>query len=286
MAAGLGAMGSELIRTGAKLVGGILMAGDKPKPVSIKPINISEITKSTINAQKGNLQSAEELASSINAFDVSELKKIAESLQPGIFKTMASVGSAIDSELSGELPQDVVDAIMNSSAARAISSGWGPNPGGGSVQNFNTLRNYGITSINQVNSGITHAMGWLASVKNFMPQQTSPLSFLPSLAQSVNIAQREQEMNYYNDIYNAKIEAAPDPMMASIGAALAESSGSLAAMYGQGANQLSSINSGQSTGKWWESGSGNTPSSSGKWWESGGSNPSTGDGSFSAWGGV
>lgn len=135
-----------------------------------------------------------------------------ESSSPGISQGLKNVGSNAVSQLRGEIPQDIEDAIFRSAAFRDYSSGVGSRSGLG--QNL-TARDLGLTSLDLQNQGVQTLAAAMQGASAMNPVQAKDLVFSPAdvLARmDANTAIQNQEESFntnltnFRTIYNNDIE--------------------------------------------------------------------------------
>lgn len=92
----------------------------------------------------------------------SNMRSILNQAIPGFTPLTKSASSIIGSALSGEIPQDVQDQIQNSAAEQAVAGGMpGSSRISGSLYGNRTLRDVGLTSLNQQQTGIKDLLSLL-----------------------------------------------------------------------------------------------------------------------------
>ncbi len=173
--------------------GGSDIYGSKP----ITP-DLGASAAKAISANQTNLPGAEKLATSTNTFNQDEMMRMLRKAVPFYDQLQSKTRSIIDSQLSGQIPQDVQNAIERSGAARAIAGGYG---GSGMHGNL-VARDLGLTSLDLTQRGLDSASKWLSQTASMnMPQNQFNLS-------SMFIS---PEMQFNRDTLEAGIAAAPDP---------------------------------------------------------------------------
>jgi hypothetical protein len=145
-------------------------------------IDLGTEQQKAINANQSSLPAAEELASGVNKFNMEQLENMLEQAMPGWRKMQGKAGTDISSMLSGEIPQDVNEAITNSAAARSLGSG---TAGSGMARNL-VARDLGLTSLQEIDKGISSAESWM---------KTSASIFQPSMMNVSSMFVTPEQMN-------------------------------------------------------------------------------------------
>lgn len=135
-----------------------------------------------------------------------------ESSAPGIRESVRTLGETAASQLRGELPQDIEDAIFRSAALRDMSSGLGSD----SRRSRNlTARDLGLTSRDMQNQGVSTLQSALTGAAGLNPVQAIDQLFSPAdvlARQDANVAIQNQETSFntnlenYRTTYNNDIE--------------------------------------------------------------------------------
>jgi hypothetical protein len=100
------------------------------------------------------LPSLKALGSQVNDFNQEQqLKSIQKALEFALPGGLGKAQGIVNSQLAGEIPADVQAQIQRSSAARAISGGYG---GGSGLGRNLTLRDLGLTSLQQQQQGFNN----------------------------------------------------------------------------------------------------------------------------------
>lgn len=123
------------------------------------------------DAGLGNFDKAANLARQNNQFSTEELNKMLEQSIPGYNLMQKQAADTTNSFLKGELPPDVQAAILRSSAAKALSGGYGGSPAGRNL----TARDLGLTSLDLINRGQQYRSGIIGSTPMARLQGTSDL---------------------------------------------------------------------------------------------------------------
>lgn len=97
---------------------------------------------------------------------------------PGLTKLNANASGVINNELSGQLSPDTLAAIRNAGAGWAVNNGM-PGLGGGTLGGNRTLRDVGLTSMQQQQQGIK-------DYASFVPVVAGTQTVAPTLQADIN----------------------------------------------------------------------------------------------------
>jgi hypothetical protein len=143
------------------------MIDKKPKVPNAPNVNAEEQTRSAISANQQNLGALKTTANDLNTFNFDQLQGMLRKSIPGYDNLLSKTRGVIDSQLSGEIPQDVQDQIQRSGAVRSIGGGYG-----GSGMNRNLVaRDLGLTSLDLTNRGLDSASKWIATARQSLTPQ-------------------------------------------------------------------------------------------------------------------
>jgi hypothetical protein len=109
-----------------------------------------------------NLPADEQLASQTNNFNFDQIQSMLRKAIPGYDQIVKSQSNVISSELNGQVPKDVQDAIQSSDAGRSIAGGYA---GSGMSHNL-TARDLGMTSLSLTSKGLDSANQWMSQMKS------------------------------------------------------------------------------------------------------------------------
>lgn len=125
--------------------------GRKPDVPILPSVDIDKVQRDTVAGNAAILPGAQAVASSINTFNydqaLTQTRKALDFALPGGF---GKVQNITNSQLAGEIPEDVQQQLLRAGASRGFASG---TPGSIFSRNA-TLRDFGITSMQQQAQGI------------------------------------------------------------------------------------------------------------------------------------
>lgn len=198
------------------LIAPVLMSGDKPTVPEFVPIDPSKEAAKAIKGNIANFDDIASLAAGVNRLSTDQIKSMLSAIAPEWQSIQGQQANLIKSELSGEVPQDVQDFIQRSAASRSVAGGYG---GSGMAGNL-TLRDLGLTSLQQTQQGFNHAQQWMAAAQSKVPSQFNAASMFVSPALQTQVAQGNAEFGFRRNWLQNQIDAAPDPLEAAYGQSL------------------------------------------------------------------
>jgi hypothetical protein len=190
------------------LIGGAIGAyGKKPKVPTLQEINVDTLQGDTVKGNISNFSDIAKLATQVNTFNQDQLNALLDRALPG---AREKIGGIINSQLKGEVPEDVSNAITRAGAGRfagALTRGSG-------FANNVTARDLGLTSLQIIDKGLSSAESWLSRATAPQMDVTS-MFFTPQ--QRLGFAQQQQGLKFERDMIEAGVKAAPDPATAALG---------------------------------------------------------------------
>jgi hypothetical protein len=192
------------------LIGGALGAyGKKPKVPDLKPIDVNAVQKATTLGNIANFGDISKLATGVNTFNQDQLDMLIDRVLGA--GARQQIQSNLASQLRGEIPQDVRNAIYRGNAERgAAGNAFG---GGGFSRNVDA-RSLGLTSLDITNKALSSAESWLSQAS---APQFNVTSMFFSPQQRLAFEQNQQAAQYQHDLTAASVAAAPDPATAALG---------------------------------------------------------------------
>lgn len=146
------------------------LAGEKPEVPDYEPIDLQTVLRDTIGANLGNFGDIKELTQRVNRLNANQDMATLEKLFPGAGRIIGQASEFIQSQLSGEIPEDVQRQIETYGAEAATAGGYG----GSLFSGAKTAKDLGLTSLQIMNQGLQSAERWLnqsrARVPLFRPE--------------------------------------------------------------------------------------------------------------------
>lgn len=185
-------MAADLIKG---LAGGSDIYGSKPK-IPNYPEPVKEIEK-VVKEESRIFPDISKLAEQANLFTEKQLRDMYERMFPGMFD---QINATLGSELKGEIPKDVQEAIQRGTAFQSARGGFGGSEMGRNL----TARDLGLTSLDITNRALDSASRWVLSSR--APQFDVTQMFL-NPGQIMQAA----DARFQRDLLKASVAAAPDP---------------------------------------------------------------------------
>lgn len=192
---------------GALIGLGLGAYGRKPTVPTLTPIDPNATQKETVAGNQANFADIAKLAAGVNTFNQDQLNALIDRVLPG---ARQQIQQTLSSQLRGEIPQDVQNAIFRSNAERTAT---GNAFGGGGFSRNVTARDLGLTSLDITNKALSSAESWLAKATAPTFDVTS-MFFTPQ--QRLAQANLQQQRQFERDVMAAGVAAAPDPGMAAL----------------------------------------------------------------------
>lgn len=195
------------------LVGGALGAyGKKVTIPDLPAIDPQQIQATTIANNTAAIPGLEQLGSQVNEFNSKQqlamLERALNFLAPGQLQKAQGIAN---SQLNGEVPDDVRGQIQRQSVAGAYGRGYGP---GSQIASNDYLRNFGLSSMGIQQQGLQN-FGALANMAPKTPMfDMTSMFYTPQ--QRLAFAFQDREANFNVNLMKAQVAAAPDPNMVQL----------------------------------------------------------------------
>lgn len=210
--------------------------GDKPVVPGYNKIPSGASQREAITNNLGNFDLASQLAGKTNAFNQEEAQKAFNEFTGGQGAGMFSKANEnIDDYLSGIVPDDVSAAVNRSSAAKALSGGYGGSQAHGNL----TARDLGLTSLDLQKFGVSALPGIIGSQQSSRGgRMMDPGSMFITPTQQLGIDERYNDSLFDRNWMENQIEAMPDPTSVAYAQGISSDIGgvtnALGSMYGGG----------------------------------------------------
>jgi hypothetical protein len=132
-----------------------------PEVPGLAPINPDKASKDATKLNLAALPGAEGLGKEVNAYNQAELDKSYADIFPGYKDAARKAGSNITDLLSGKVSDSTAAEVSRRAAARSVGTTGTFGPRGQALE----ARDFGITSQQQQQTGLTALSGWLSSAK-------------------------------------------------------------------------------------------------------------------------
>jgi hypothetical protein len=187
--------------------------GGRPKYQRWQDVSLDKSQQGAIDANLAALPGMEKLAEGVNVFNQEQLTQLLNSVMPGWSDMTKQAGKNIASELKGEIPTDVAQALQSSDAAKALTGGFG---GSGLAGNL-TARDLGITSLNLMQQGQSSLESWSAMIDQmFAPGMMNVGSMFISPQQEFESLFKNQMGKFGQSNMMAGAAAMPDPVTGAL----------------------------------------------------------------------
>jgi hypothetical protein len=144
-------------------------------------------------AAAGNIAVAPDAAKLANLTS-DEMLALINKTFPGFSDTSKAISANIQSEVQGKIPADVQAQLALSDAGKSLASG---TAGSGMARNL-VARDFGLTSLDLTNKGLSSAESWLAASERMMaPAQAafSGMFVTPGQQSSFDVNERDAQWN-------------------------------------------------------------------------------------------
>ena len=142
--------------------------GGKPSFAPWQNITTQGSQSAAIQNNLGALPQIEQLATGVDAFNQQQITQLLNNIMPGWAGMVSQAGKNVSSELTGQVPSDVQEALQTSAAARALTGGTGF--GTGTIGGNNFVKSLGLTSLDLMGRGESSLESWSAIIdKIFAP---------------------------------------------------------------------------------------------------------------------
>ena len=190
--------------------------GGRPVVPTWNNINLTGIGGQQDAATAGNAQALpglEALAGGVDTFNQDQLTQLMNNVMPGFSESSATAGKNIQSEISGQIPTDVSNAIQSSDAAKSITGGFG----GSELSKTLTARDLGLTSLDLTNQGMSSLESWSSNLdKMFAPGEFNVSSMFVDPQTEFTDTMQNQEQAYSQQWLSNQVSAMPNPAAAGL----------------------------------------------------------------------
>jgi hypothetical protein len=155
----------------------------------------------------------EKLGSETTAFNQQQITQMLKTLIPNWSTISDTAGGNIQSLLEGKIPTDVSSAIQSSTAAQALTGGFG---GSGLAGNL-TARDLGLTSLGLTQQGLNSAESWASMIdRMYAPGEFNIGSMFISPQQMFQDTFENQQMSWGAKWLKNQVAAQPDPVLSGL----------------------------------------------------------------------
>ena len=184
------------------------LVGSKPKVPTLDKLDLGTEAGKAIAANQQNLPAAETLTSEANQFSRDEITKMLNQIVPGFSGMQGDISKNIEAELTGQIPDDVRDAIARSDAATSLTGG----TGGTEFSRNLVARDLGLTSLQLTRSGLSSAESWTKTMASlYEPSQLNLSSMFISPMQQYQTENEQNMQQFQRQWMQNQIDAMPAP---------------------------------------------------------------------------
>jgi len=137
--------------------------GSKPVVPQWQDVSLGGAQSAAIGSNLSALPAASALTGQTNAITQQQLTEAMNQAFPGFSNVLNKGSGVIQSELAGQIPEDVQNQIFASTASRAAAGGFA----GTGQANALTARDLGTTSLALQQQGMNSANSWASLAKNY-----------------------------------------------------------------------------------------------------------------------
>lgn len=176
----------------------------KPEVPTFRPIDPSTEAGKAISGNRANFSEAAALASEADQFNQDQLLARMRSLVPNIDGITQQASSNIESQLRGEIPDDVAAQVARTSASKAFRGGFSGSQRAGNL----TTRDLGLTSLQLTQTGLDSASRWLQTAKSTLsaPQMDVTSMFITP-AQQIQTAWQNEQARMSNQFMKNQVDS-------------------------------------------------------------------------------
>ena len=179
------------------------MVDSKPDVPDAPQIHPGQDQAAAIDKNNAALPGAEKLAGNVNQFNYDQLNKFLSQAIPGFSDLQSKIGSQLSQQVSGQIPDDVLQAIQRGGAEKALAGGFG---GSRAATNL-TARDLGLKSLDIINNGISSAERWMSSSKALsVPNQFDLSSMFITPGQVMAADQFNQTAKFQRDFVSNQVD--------------------------------------------------------------------------------
>jgi hypothetical protein len=187
--------------------------GSKPDVPELPALDLGKEQAKAIDNNLAAMPKAQELVSQANLFNRDQIRQMLEATIPDYGPRTDKIWKTIDSQIAGELPEDVQDFIQNKAVSRAFGSGVAGSTAGRNI----VARDLGLTSLDMTQRGLSSADNWLrTSAALFSPGMMNVTSMFVSPAQQAAFDIEERNAQFQRNWMSEQIDAMPDPVLRGV----------------------------------------------------------------------
>lgn len=187
---------------------GKLLFDKKPDLPGLERIDLQEQQRKSVLGNQTLLPELQNLGTQVNKYNQAEALRMRRESLPGYENMLGKTSELIQSQLAGEVPQDVQDLVQNQAAARSLGGGYG----GSSMAKALQARDLGLTSYGITQQGLASADRWLRTGSQFLTAPTFDVtSAFVTPMQQTSFAVNERNTRWNYQWFKNQLDAQPEP---------------------------------------------------------------------------
>lgn len=184
-----------------------------PNTPPTREIDVGAESQHAVRANLNQLPDAEKLATEVDTSNLTRRLANLERVLPGIGSLLRGGADTLASFERGELPPDLLRSVVNSSAARAQSGGYGAtSPIGANLITKDILQN----SLDLQKFGLAATPAYLSGAASILPQPYNVASNFVTTPEAIDAAFRNNANVWQREWLKSQLDALPDPGRAAI----------------------------------------------------------------------
>lgn len=187
-------------------IAGAFLSGDKPKIPDYPLVNIGQEQVGSVRDNLRALPLLQQLTSRVNEFSADEMAEQLERVFPGYGSILSKGTEILQSQMRGEIPEDVSRAVSQASAEKSRAGGYS---GSGFADSLEA-RDLGLTSLGIIDRAMTTAERWMTQAASRAPRFDFTQMFV-SPQQRINVKLFENQKKFERDLMKARVDAMPEP---------------------------------------------------------------------------
>lgn len=186
---------------------------EKPSVPTYEPTDVGTEARRAVTSNLNIFPESEKLASEVDTSNLTRRLANLERVLPGFGALLRGGADTLASFERGELPPDLLRSVVNSSAARAQSGGYGAtSPIGANLITKDILQN----SLDLQKFGLAAMPGYLSGAASILPQPYNVASNFVTTPEAIDASFRNQSNLRQRNWLKSQLDALPDPGDAAI----------------------------------------------------------------------
>jgi hypothetical protein len=184
------------------------LVGSKPQVPDLPSLNLTTEQQKALASNLQQLPTAEKIAANVDLFNQQQIDQMLEHVIPNYRAITGQISQNIASLTAGEVPTDVSEALQRSTAAQALSGGYGGTESGRNL----FARDLGLTSLDLTQRGLASAESWMKTANTiYKPGQFNVASMFVTPAQQAAFDTSERDSQFQRQWMQNQIAGMPAP---------------------------------------------------------------------------